>query len=75
MITRMIPLQKNNMETSKEKRPLSEADLDKIYSMFIRMSPSAKHAFIAMMIVKFHENFLQVTDRLGELYEKSVVRA
>lgn len=68
----MTHSQENNM---KEQKPLTENELEKISVLFHRMSTSAKHAFLAMAIIKFSHNYEQIIDKLGEEYEKCIIRA
>jgi hypothetical protein len=58
-----------------QKRPLTDTELEKLSSIFYRLSTAARYSFLASMIVKYPENYPQIIERLGEMYEKTIVRA
>lgn len=62
-------------DDNKQYKPLSIAELQKLTALFSHMSPAAKEAFIAMVMIKFEDNFYEIITYLGEKYKRSVPRA
>ena len=58
-----------------DKKSLSTSELQKLASLYFKMSTSARDAFIVMVITKFPDNFKEITTYLGTVYEKSITRA
>lgn len=56
-------------------KPLTLAELSKLTALYTKMSPSAKEAFLAMVLIKYTDNYWEIINYLGENYERTVPRA
>lgn len=56
-------------------RPLTEMELEKISYLFSKMSLSAKHSFIVKILTSSEVHFQPIINKLGDQYEKIIIRA
>lgn len=56
-------------------KPLTMAELSKLTALYSKMSTAAKYSFLAMIMLKYSDNYWEIINYLGENYERSVPRA
>lgn len=56
-------------------KPLTIAELGKLTALYTKMSPAAKESFLAMILIKYTDNYWEIINFLGENYERTVPRA